>query len=96
MPTVSIYEAKTHFSQLVDQAEARQEIIVTRHGRPVARIASLRRTDEARRPGALRGQIKISPDFDTLPEDELERWYTASGSWPTPVSCSGGWPTRKS
>lgn len=40
MTTVGILEAKTHLSALVDQVEAGQEVTITRHGRPVARLVS--------------------------------------------------------
>jgi antitoxin (DNA-binding transcriptional repressor) of toxin-antitoxin stability system len=37
---VSIYAAKTHLSRPIDQVNAREQIVTTRHGgRPVARLA---------------------------------------------------------
>ena len=39
MSTVSLAQAKAHLSRLLDQVEAGEEIIVTRHGQPVARIS---------------------------------------------------------
>lgn len=38
MRTVAIAEAKDHFSELVTAAEGGEEVIITRHGRPVARL----------------------------------------------------------
>jgi prevent-host-death family protein len=38
MSTVSAYEAKTHLSALLDRAEAGEEVTITKHGRPVARL----------------------------------------------------------
>lgn len=38
---VGIFEAKTRLSELVEQAMAGHEVIITRHGRPVARIAPI-------------------------------------------------------
>ncbi|MGH8673652.1 MAG: type II toxin-antitoxin system Phd/YefM family antitoxin [Burkholderiales bacterium] len=35
---IGIYEAKSRLSQLVEKAEAGEEIILTRRGRPVAKI----------------------------------------------------------
>jgi prevent-host-death family protein len=35
---VSEFDAKTHFSDLLDKVEAGEEIVITRHGRAVARI----------------------------------------------------------
>ena len=36
--TVGAFEAKTHFSELLERAENGEETIVTRRGKPVARI----------------------------------------------------------
>jgi prevent-host-death family protein len=38
MITVGAFEAKTKFSELLDRVEAGEEIVVTRHGKTVARI----------------------------------------------------------
>jgi prevent-host-death family protein len=69
MRGVSIHEAKTHFSRLVARAEAGEEIIVRRGAKPVAKLVAYNETAEARRPGALAGQITIAPDFDTTPAE---------------------------
>lgn len=36
--SVGAYDAKTHFSELLEKVEAGEEIIITRHGTPVARL----------------------------------------------------------
>lgn len=61
---VNIYEAKTKLSQLVDRAEAGEEIIIARRGRPAARLIALRSPAVVRKPGRMRGRVRISPDFD--------------------------------
>jgi prevent-host-death family protein len=38
MKTVGIFEAKTHLSSLVDEVEKGREVVITRHGKPVARL----------------------------------------------------------
>ncbi len=74
---VSIYDAKTRFSQLVNRAENGEEIVISRHGQPVARLVPLATRRADRVPGSLRGRITIAPDFDTvLPADEAD-WYGA-------------------
>jgi prevent-host-death family protein len=48
---IGIYEAKSKLSQLVERAEAGEEITLTRRGRPVAKIVNASpalRTDRAR------------------------------------------------
>jgi len=39
MATVSLAQAKARLSELLDQVEAGEEIIITRRGRPVAHIS---------------------------------------------------------
>ncbi len=38
MSTVTLAEAKTHLSHLLDQVEASEEVVITRRGVPIARI----------------------------------------------------------
>lgn len=40
MLTVSLAEAKAHLSELLNTVEAGEEIIITRHGRAVARVSA--------------------------------------------------------
>jgi prevent-host-death family protein len=70
--TVSLYEAKTHLSHLVDRARDGDEVVITRHGRPVARLVRVGRAHTSRRLGALRGKVRVAKDFDApLPDDVL-------------------------
>lgn len=61
---VDIHDAKTQLSQLVGRAEAGEEIIIARGGRPVARLVPFRQVAVARKPGRLRGKIRIGRDFE--------------------------------
>jgi prevent-host-death family protein len=56
--------AKTRLSALVDRAEAGEEIIIARGGRPAARLVPIRPPAVKRKPGRLRGRIRIGRDFD--------------------------------
>jgi prevent-host-death family protein len=38
MSPIGAFEAKTHLSELLDRVEAGEELVITRHGRPVARL----------------------------------------------------------
>ena len=38
MESIGIYEAKSKLSELVEKAEAGQEVVITRRGRPVAKL----------------------------------------------------------
>ncbi|HMN40699.1 MAG TPA: type II toxin-antitoxin system prevent-host-death family antitoxin [Phycisphaerales bacterium] len=41
------FDAKTHFSELLDRVERGEEITITRHGIPVARLVPAPSRDEA-------------------------------------------------
>jgi prevent-host-death family protein len=41
MKTVGVYEAKTHLPQLLDEVGQGETIVITRHGKPVARLMPL-------------------------------------------------------
>ena len=68
---VNMHEAKTHLSRLVERVEAGEEITVSRAGKPVARLVAVRPVTGSRTPGALRGRIRISDDFDAPLPAEL-------------------------
>ena len=38
MTTVGAYNAKTHLAKLLDKVQAGEQVTITRHGRPVARM----------------------------------------------------------
>lgn len=48
MITVGAFEAKTHLSSLLDRVEAGEEVVITRHGKPVARLVAETRVVNAR------------------------------------------------
>jgi len=38
METIGLFEAKTHLSELVARAERGEEVVITRHNKPVAKL----------------------------------------------------------
>jgi prevent-host-death family protein len=58
-----MHEAKMHFSKLVDSVMKGNEIVIVISGKPVARLSPIEKKPR-RRPGALKGKIKIAKDFD--------------------------------
>lgn len=68
MQTVNIHEAKTNFSRFVDQAEAGEEIVIARAGKPVARLVALVSGEKPSR------QLGLGKQRFTFPEhfDHLE------------------------
>lgn len=71
MSEINVYQAKTQLSRLLDRAAGGEEILITRHGRPVARLGPIRETPPARKLGRLRGRIKTTTDFDAPLPDEI-------------------------
>lgn len=78
MTVVSVHEAKTHLSRLIEQVLAGEEVVISRNKEPVVRL--VREVPLKKKPllGALKGKVKFDLDdgfFDPLPEDELNAWY---------------------
>jgi prevent-host-death family protein len=77
MKKVGIFEAKTHLSSLVDEVEKGGEVIITRHGKPVAKLvrAQERLSPEAaeRRQRALKRLIEIGDRLNlNLSQEEIK------------------------
>lgn len=69
MDSVPLHEAKTNLSRLIARVEAGEEIVLRRREKPVAKLVAYSEVRPRRRPGALEGQIELSPDFDEPLED---------------------------
>ncbi len=70
---MNVHEAKTHLSRLLEEVESGEAVIIARHGTPIARLVPVHA--EVRAPGALKGKLHISRDFDApLPEEVLARF----------------------
>lgn len=72
MLTVNIHEAKTQFSRFVDQAEAGEEIVIARSGKPVARLVALESlTNKPRKMGLGKGRFTFPENFDNQNSDDI-------------------------
>ncbi len=69
MQIANISQAKAQLSALIEKVQAGEEVIIGKAGKPVARLVKFENNQKARKPGALKGKIKISDDFDVLPDD---------------------------
>lgn len=58
MATVGAFEAKTKLSELLDMVERGEEVTITRHGEPVAKLVPVRGDAERARVEALIEEIK--------------------------------------
>lgn len=48
MVTVGAFEARTHLSALLDRVAAGEEVVITKHGKPVARLVAARQIERTR------------------------------------------------
>jgi prevent-host-death family protein len=48
MITVGAFEAKTHLSALLERVAGGEEVVITKHGKPIARLVSATAVDQAR------------------------------------------------
>ncbi len=71
---VTVTEAKTQLSRLIERAGAGEEIVIRRGKKPVAKIVAYAAARKRRVPGDLEGKIWISEDFDE-PDEEIERLF---------------------
>lgn len=72
--TYTVHQAKTHFSRLIKEAEAGQEVVVLRGKKPVAKIVPIPGSRSSRRElaGAYRGMVQFDDKaFDPLSDNDL-------------------------
>jgi len=73
-PIVSLYDAKTHLSGLVDRAAAGEEIVIAKNGVPQARLVPIAFRGERRKPANAMRVRRIAADFDA-PDPAIERLF---------------------
>jgi len=72
---ITVHEAKTHLSKLIERVLRGEEVVVHRGSVPVVRIVRVARPEVHRKFGAMKGRIKVPKSFfDPLPDAELEAW----------------------
>jgi prevent-host-death family protein len=91
MIVANIHSAKTNLSKLIERAEAGEEVVIARNGKPAVRltpVVAVPSIDEPRRPdglpgwmGSLKGQIWMAPDFDAY-DEEIARAFEESEIFP--------------
>jgi len=71
--TVSLYEAKTNLSSLVERAAEGEEFVIAKSGKPKALLVPLGDARPLRRSGRGKGKWVVRADFDApLPDEVLE------------------------
>jgi prevent-host-death family protein len=75
MSIVTIHEAKTNLSRLLEKASNGEEVIIARGSKPVARLVAIGEVKGKRQPGSMKGELEVGPEFfEPLPADELAGW----------------------
>jgi len=72
METINIHDAKTHFSKLLVRVHSGEEIIISKAGKPYAKLIPLEKQTH-RKPGIAKGRV-TKAFFEPLPEEELRLW----------------------
>jgi prevent-host-death family protein len=67
---VNVHEAKTHLSRLLERVARGEEVIISRAGKPIARLIPFARPERVL--GQDAGRVSIAEDFDApLPGEML-------------------------
>lgn len=79
MKHVGVFEAKTNLSALVEEVEKGGQVVITRHGKPVARLVraqpELTEEEKAERRKAIEGLRKISRELNIeATHEEIKAW----------------------
>ncbi|HXV61217.1 MAG TPA: type II toxin-antitoxin system Phd/YefM family antitoxin [Vicinamibacteria bacterium] len=72
---VNVHEAKTHLSRLLARVAAGEEIIISKAGKPVARLVPFHGAGKKRVPGQDRGKVWIAEDFDAPLPEEIQKLF---------------------
>ena len=67
----NISQAKAELSALLEGVVKGNEVMA-KAGKPIARIIPYAGAAQPREPGSMAGEIRIAPDFDSLPDDMAE------------------------
>jgi prevent-host-death family protein len=80
MEAVDIAEARAKLSELIDLAERGEEVVISRHGRAIAKLVGLGGRVAERYPnrglGVDRGRFEVPDDFDDALPPEIMRHFT--------------------
>lgn len=71
MQTIQASEAKTNFLRILDEVERGESIVITRHGRPIARIVPEAEIDRERVQRATEAIRELRKRVGTLSLEEI-------------------------
>jgi prevent-host-death family protein len=78
----NVHQAKTNLSKLILRAEAGEEVVIARAGKPVVKLVPLKAAStKLFKPGALKGRLRVPADFlepDAEFDTQLEQLFYRS------------------
>ena len=75
MKIVTVHQAKTTLSKLIERALAGEEVVIARGDVPVVQLVPLDSEAPRRVFGVLKGKLQVTPAFfEPLPPEELAAW----------------------
>jgi prevent-host-death family protein len=70
---VNIHEAKTHLSKLLARVGNGEEVIISKAGKPIAKLVPIADKTKKRVPGSAKGKVIMEKNFDApLPKHILK------------------------
>ena len=75
---VNVHDAKSNLSELLRRVERGEEIVVSRAGKPVAKLVPFT-APAPREPGRWAGRVVIADDFDETSDELVALFEAASG-----------------
>ncbi len=72
---VNMREAKSQLSRLGRLAWQGEEIVIAKAGEPYLRLVPYVQPVGDRKPGTLKGEIWVTPDFDDTDQDVIDLFY---------------------
>ena len=73
--TVNIHEAKTNLSKLLTCVANGEEIIISKAGKPIAKLVSITVKPKNRFLGSAKGKVIIENDFDAPLQDDVLKTF---------------------
>lgn len=70
----NIYEAKAKLSEMVNKSLEGEDVYISKSGNPVAKIVPMNDKSVQRKPGTLRGEIKVKKGFYES-DKEIEKMF---------------------
>ena len=76
MRSVNIHHAKTHLSQLVEEAARGEAFVIAKAGRPMVKVVPIVPEEHPRRRliGSMQGEFALTEEFDSM-DAEIERLF---------------------